>query len=237
MTNQVKYEDYDEFIKEAFKLLHPMILKVDKALSISIHKYDDYNKMGHVDPYGNIHIGVATIFKNAHTDQVIKNFIIESIVHELLHLDQNIDPKIMKINVMYKRDIEKQCISETARFILTNKNLIQSKLNFTILDRMFRNRITTNEFEYKSLFEVYRLKFEAAYDKVELLRILRHIPNIVVRYKENSVIRYNVKKLYIKVNGAFNPNTIYEFNKAIYNNRKCFKINVARDNTYYIDIY
>ena len=234
----IKLEQYDDFIESVFKTVYPFIVKVDAPISISIHKYDRYNLLGHIDPYGNVHLGLATIASRVcNDDTMIKNFILESIVHELTHLDQEIDPKVMKLNKDYAKLIEDQCITQTVSFILKNVDALEQKFKFKINIEMFENRLRPACLGYtrKSLFNAFAMKFEAAYDCVEIIRMMRNAPNIIMRYKDNG----QVYKYTIKNNNELNTD-VKTFNRLLYKyittGIRKYDIHLM-NNMYYIDIF
>lgn len=237
MSNQTKRmpEAYDEFIVEMYNFLYPLIVTVDKPISISIHKYDKYKLFGHLDPYGNVHIGMATILEKVCSDNMVKNFILESLTHELTHLNQDIDHKITKINKEYAAAIENQCRTQASVFILDNQKLIEEKFNMRIERNMFEQRMVDYNYQVKSLFNAYIMKLEAAYDSAEIMRILRHNHTVILRYKdtEGKVVKHIIKQY-----NVLNPD-IGDFNRALYrsvNNKRRYTTHFM-NNIYYIDIF
>lgn len=228
---------YDDFIEALFKTVYPAIVKIDAPISISIHKYDRYNLLGNIDSYGNVHIGLSTIIKKVgNLDETIKNFILETIVHELTHLDQDIDPKIMKINKEYSNLIEAQCITQTSKFVLKNINAIEQRFNFKVKEELFKGRPIVEGYTKKSLFNAFAMKLEAAYDSAEIMRIIRRCDNIIIRYKDSIE---TVNKYSLKQHGELN-NDVKSFNKILYNtisknNPHRYNIHLM-NGIYYIDI-
>lgn len=155
--------------------------------------------IGRTSPCNHIYISLTAFYnycidRKIDSPDVVRNKAFEVIMHEMTHADQLIDPKFLAKNASYRDSIEKDCIYQTARYVLDNLNIIRS-YGLYVDESSFRNMIHTvgeREFGRKnpSLFVPYRLE------------------NIIgPKFKDiksyNTVLNYYGNKVLIKDRGLY----------------------------------
>ena len=206
-----QYRSYEEFIETIFNMLYKYIDTVDCPISLSVH-HDaaKFKKFGEVDILGNVHIGLARILSEYSTDAVIQNSILETVIHELVHLDQSIDYKLL-VRKEYADSIEQICINSTCKFILQNTVPLERELGVLIDTPMFEHKIKGKTmYSHKSLTEAYKMKLEYVYNSVEIFRVLRNYGFVNISYIDNN----KAHTFQVKTLNSYNKN-LYEFNKIL----------------------
>lgn len=100
----------------------------------------------------------------------IKNLAFEIIIHELTHMDQLIDNKMMDRIPAYREEVEDQCINQTIAYILNNKKEHESYLKFPIDEEYIRSKLVkiNNNYSPKILNLIVPHKLQLLFSQNEI---------------------------------------------------------------------
>lgn len=225
-------EELTKFARDSFKLLKPLIVKTREVeLVVSF-----YNKNNRMDVYGYFNNNKITIFLsmlfhdfwmyyNTYDKytfvNICKNRLLFTILHELHHVEQNINNFKYSALKSYKNEIENEVNYMSAKFILDNFEYLNNNLDIELNYDIVNTRLHTHADLYEDISydkyeasEYYHNMFNAS---LEQPRVSNFIYNKLINDDQSSVyLIYNGIKYIIKDKGIVNED-FYKFDKILMN--------------------
>lgn len=146
-----------------------------------------------------------------------KRFILEVIIHELYHVEQDIVNVRYNTNISYRSDIEHQVIYMTLIFILKNSYYIKQMFGVYINEELIRNKINTLVTNHSIFYNRFIDNNESFYINALLGIIdkgcnkdltMKYITNFIkdISTIKNIIVIINNIKYIVKKNYVFNNN-------------------------------
>lgn len=242
--NVVMYKYYENFAREVFDFFNGKLNKVIRAHTLNVIFKPNFNSVlgcslfGYVEINIGEHVEMGRLYDDNKKDNSIKNNIIDTIIHELYHLDQEIDNIQYRSRDKYKYKIEVDNTFMGYMYILYHIDLIQNRFNILIESNSIRNMenfILSHANDYtriSSAFFYYNNRLLTLTDRsiYSLSSILNVEDNVVIISSTGSNI------FVIKKNKIFNYK-LEDFEKYIYdtfirsqNSKIGFRVDMSKPN-------
>lgn len=199
-------ETLDQYIKYAidvFNYFYPRLVKIKRPIYLHVNIYSLYDDTiyGQFTFPSQIQIFLCNIINTEKEDNLIKVQIITTIVHELMHSNQNTNDKRYANSSKYADRIEQDVEYETSKYVLENGAEIESIFGVDLTDHLYyMDKCVNAGGNYKERsaaeFIFYALNAVTGWNTKEAIAKMR-------QYENASVTINDHEKIMVKINGRY----------------------------------
>lgn len=214
---------YEKFAYDVFSQSYKLICKHDVPTSLNFAPAsDDPNilNFGIADVFGRISIRIQDIMNAVVGENMIKNVILDTVIHELFHVEQDIDYTKLGNDPVYTGRIEAMNITAASLFIIRMRSLLENSFRLRLEENLFSNRPNAGGYQCKSISEAYLQKLLWFTKSADLINKVIEFPdvNFIFKVDSNTFTTVEAAK-----DGKYKIDDLYVFNYSIasmYNARK-----------------
>lgn len=224
MTKLQEINEYSNIAIETFNQFKPLLIKFNNSIQIKIC-YLTLNKFG-LSNLSEVVIYINSIYNNyykMYSDynqrrNVIITFIINTVIHELLHVEQYVNANNYNSNPLYANNIEDQVKYLSWKIMIDNKKELESRFNFNFSMELYDNSNSLSPRDYNryiSESDIYQnilLNMKINNDTIDLILSMKNVKFTFIinsNHYESIIIKEDDK--YVNTETAINLFSLFIF--------------------------